>query len=74
MVPGAADPVQAGERGLPDQGVPRQALERHRHAHAEVRPDHNPVPEGPRVGAALQLVGWERNGKFGEIWEKFITF
>ena len=66
MVPCAADPVQAGERGLPDQGVPRQALERHRHAHTEVRPDHDAVPEGPWVGAALQLVGWET----WEKWEK----
>lgn len=57
VVPVAADAVQAGERRLSDQGVAGQALERHRHAHAEVRADHDAVPKRSGVGAALQLVG-----------------
>lgn len=61
-VPVAADPVEARERGLSDQRVARQALERHRHAHTEVVADHNAVLEGPWVGAALQLVGCTTDG------------
>lgn len=57
VIPVAADAVQAGERGLADQGVPRQALEGHGEAHAEVAADDYAVTEGPRVGTALQLVG-----------------
>ena len=63
VVPVAADAVQAGEGGLPQQGVARQALEGDGHPHAVVPADHHAVAEGPRVRAPLQLVGWRGGGR-----------
>ena len=62
MVPVAAGAVDAGERGLPQEGVPGQALEGHGQAHAEVTTDHHTVTEGSGIRTALELVGWGEGG------------
>lgn len=62
VIPVPADSVQACEWGLAEKRIARLTLEPDGHAHAKIRAHHLAVSEGPRIRAALKLVGWRANG------------
>lgn len=59
VVPVPVGAVLAGEHGVADQVVARQALEGDGLAHIVAGSSHHSVGKRLRVGAFLQLVGWE---------------
>lgn len=63
MIPVAGGAVLAGENGMPAELISRETLEGNGLAHIEAGPHHCSVAERLRIGALLELIGWNKQRK-----------